>query len=300
MRILVTGSGGMVGRALVQYCERLGDNVLAYEHKRLAIEDPAAVRETLEREGPETVINCAAWTDVDGCEEDPQTAHEANARGPENLAVGSRGVGASFIHISTDFVFDGAKEGFYTQRDDPNPQSHYGRAKLDGERLAQNASARTIIVRSGWIFGPGGKNFLSRVVELTKEGKSLKAITDAYGTPTYARDLAARLRELAVLDLPGIYHVVNEGEGASFDEFARSALGIAGLDASSLESASMDSLQRPAPRPRNSRLRCLLSNAIGLEPLPHWQDALRDFITREAVSKDEDESNASSSPDSLI
>jgi dTDP-4-dehydrorhamnose reductase len=283
LRVLVTGSGGMVGRALVQYCEGLGDEVAAYDHERLAIEDLDAVRETLAREQPETVINCAAWTDVDGCERDPQAASDANARGPENLASGSRLVGASFIHISTDFVFDGTKEGFYTQRDDPNPLSHYGRTKLDGERRAQNASARTIIVRSGWIFGPGGKNFLSRVVELTRSGQRLKAIRDAYGTPTSARDLAARLRELAELDLPGIYHVVNEGEGASFEEFARSALDIAGLDASSLESASMDALQRPAPRPRNSRLRCLLSNAVGLKPLPYWQDALRDFITEKAT-----------------
>jgi dTDP-4-dehydrorhamnose reductase len=268
----------MVGRALVQYCASLGDEVLAYDHAGLEIEDPAAVRETLEQERPETLINCAAWTDVDGCERDPQRAYNANARGPENLAFGARRVGAAFINISTDFIFDGAKEGFYTQRDDPHPQSHYGRAKLDGDRRAQKACARTIIVRSGWIFGPGGRNFLSRVVELTRDGQRLKAIRDAYGTPTYAKDLAARLRRLAELDLPGIYHVVNGGEGASFEEFARAALDLAGLEASSLESVGMDSLDRPAPRPRNSRLRCLLSPAVGLEPLPDWRDALADFI----------------------
>jgi dTDP-4-dehydrorhamnose reductase len=282
LRVLLTGAGGMVGRALVQYCESLGDEVLAYDHAALLIDDPMAVMQTLERERPETVINCAAWTDVDGCERDPQRAYNANARGPENLALGSRRVGASFLTISTDFVFDGAKEGFYTQRDDPNPQSHYGRSKLDGERRAQRACARTIIVRSGWIFGPGGRNFLSRVVELTKGGQRLKAISDAYGTPTSALDLAARLRELAQLDLPGVYHVVNGGEGASFEEFARAALDLSGLDAgSSLESVGMDSLERPAPRPRNSRLRCLLSPALGLKPLPDWKDALRDFVLSE-------------------
>ncbi|HEV7860375.1 MAG TPA: dTDP-4-dehydrorhamnose reductase [Pyrinomonadaceae bacterium] len=278
MRVLVTGAGGMVGRALVQYCESLGDDVLACDHAALEIADPLAVMETLERERPETVINCAARTDVDGCERDPQSAYNANARGPENLAMGSRRVGASFLTISTDFVFDGAKEGFYTQRDDPHPESHYGRSKLDGERRAQKACARTIIVRSGWIFGPGGRNFLSRVVELTRAGQPLKAIRDAYGTPTSARDLAARLRELVRLDLPGIYHVVNSGEGASFEEFARAALDLAGLDTGTLESVSMDSLNRPAPRPRNSRLRCLLSPALGLKPLPDWQDALSDFL----------------------
>lgn len=285
MRVLVTGAKGMVGRTLVQYCESLGDEVLAYDHAALEIADPLAVMQALERERPETVINCAAWTDVDGCERDPQSAYNANARGPENLAIGSRRVGASFLTISTDFVFDGAKEGFYTQRDDPHPESHYGRSKLDGERRAQKACARTIIVRSGWIFGPGGRNFLSRVVELTREGQPLKAIKDAYGTPTSARDLAARLRELARLDLPGIYHVVNSGEGASFEEFARAALALAGLDTGSLESVSKDSLNRPAPRPRNSRLRCLLSPAIGLKPLPDWQDALNDFVAEKAKVK---------------
>jgi dTDP-4-dehydrorhamnose reductase len=285
LRVLVTGAKGMVGRTLVQYCESLGDEVLAYDHAALEIADPLAVMQALERERPETVINCAAWTDVDGCERDPQSAYNANARGPENLAIGSRRVGASFLTISTDFVFDGAKEGFYTQRDDPHPESHYGRSKLDGERRAQKACARTIIVRSGWIFGPGGRNFLSRVVELTREGQPLKAIKDAYGTPTSARDLAARLRELARLDLPGIYHVVNSGEGASFEEFARAALALAGLDTGSLESVSKDSLNRPAPRPRNSRLRCLLSPAIGLKPLPDWQDALNDFVAEKAKVK---------------
>lgn len=283
MRVLVTGAGGMVASALVQYCRSLGDEVLPYDHAALEIEDAEAVREALEQAQPETVINCAAWTDVDGCERDPQRAYNANSRGPENLAFASRRAGASFVHISTDFVFDGEKEGFYTQRDDPQPTSYYGRAKLDGERRAQRACARTTIVRSGWIFGPGGKNFLSRVVELAGRGEHLKAISDAYGTPTYSKSLAMRLRELAELDLPGIYHVVNDGEGTSYEEFGRAALSLAGLDAGSLiESVRMETLNRPAPRPRNSRLRCLLSPALGLAPLPDWRDALGDFVTEQA------------------
>jgi dTDP-4-dehydrorhamnose reductase len=273
----------MLGRALVQYCESLGD---ACDHARLDIEEPAMVREVLTSERPETVINCAAWTDVDGCELDPERAYSANARGPENLAQGCQEAGASFVTVSTDFVFDGAKEGFYTQRDQPRPQSHYGRAKLDGEWRSLRACARTTVVRSGWIFGPGGKNFLSRVVELTRQGVPLQAITDAYGTPTYARDLAVRLRELAELDLPGVYHVVNGGEGASFAEFAREALRLAGLNAGGLESVRMDSLKRPAPRPRNSRLRCLLSTALGLKPLPDWHAALSDFIEKQKPEAD--------------
>ena len=278
MRVMVTGARGMLGRAVVSHCEAAGDEVLAHDHASLDIADADAVAAAFERGRPEAVFNCAAWTDVDGCESDRERAFSVNARGPENLAAAARAAGAQLLTVSTDYVFDGAKEGFYTQRDDPNPQSVYGAAKLEGERAAQRASARTTIVRTGWIFGAGGRNFLSRVVELSRAGAHLKVIADAWGTPTYAEDLARRLRELAELDLPGIYHVANAGAGASFEGFAREALAAAGLDAWNLESVPMDSLPRPAPRPRNSRLRCLLSEAVGLKPLPDWRASLREFV----------------------
>lgn len=272
----------MVGRAVSLHCAQSGDEVLAHDREALDIVDERAVSAIFERERPEVVINCAAWTDVDGCESDPERAFKVNARGPEILAAESRRIRASLVTISTDYVFDGEKSGFYTQRDDPNPLSVYASTKLEGERRAQSASARTVVVRTGFIFGIGGRNFLSRVVELAKRGEPLKAISDVSGTPTYALDLAARLRQLAELDLPGIYHVVNSGLGTNYEEFAHEALRIAGLDASVLESIEMDSLKRPARRPRNSRLRCLLSEAIGLPPLPEWQSALRDFMAAKA------------------
>jgi dTDP-4-dehydrorhamnose reductase len=277
LKVLVTGAGGGVGQAMVAHCVSAGDEVFAHDHASLDIADGAAVRATLERERPETVINCAAWTDVDGCQSDSERAYAANARGPENLANGCREVKASLITISTDFIFDGAKEGFYTQRDDPRPQSVYSKSKLYGERLAQAACARTIVVRTGWVFSVGGQNFLSAVIGRVRRGEHIKAIGDAYGTPTSAVHLAARLRELAVLDLPGIYHVTNSGDGTTYEKFTHEALKIAGCEAGSVESVEMDSLKRPAPRPRNSRLRCLISPAIGLAPLPDWQDALREF-----------------------
>ena len=180
--------------------------------------------------------------------------------------------------ISTDYVFDGEKEGFYTQRDQPRPISVYGRSKLEGERRAQEANARTIVVRSGYIFGPSGKNFLSTVVSRAERGEKLSAISDYWGTPTFGYDLAVRLRELAALDLPGVYHVVNAGEGASFETFTREALKLAGLNSDALAVVSGSDLKRPAPRPRNSRLKCLLSEAIGLAPLPDWHDALSRFV----------------------
>jgi dTDP-4-dehydrorhamnose reductase len=272
----------MVGRAVEVYCRSLGDLVIAHDHESLDITNPDLVLTAFEKEKPEAVINCAAWTDVDGCEVDHNRAYAANARGPEILANASRELNAVFITISTDYVFDGEKEGFYTQRDQPKPLSVYALSKLEGERRAQIAYARTIVARTGFVFGSGGDNFLSTIVERARRGEKLKVISDAYGTPTYARDLAARLRELGELDLPGIYHVVNAGDGASFEEFAREALRMACCERVEVEGISMAALNRPASRPRNSRLRCLLSEAIRIAPLPDWRHSLRDFVDQQS------------------
>lgn len=280
LKILITGAKGLVGRALVEHCSASGDEVFPYDHQSLDIADGRAVEAEIVRHRPDSVINCAAWTDVDGCETNPTKAEHVNALGPENLARACRNAGALLITISTDYVFDGEKDGFYTQRDQPRPISVYGRFKLDGERKAQEAHARTIIVRTGYIFGSGGKNFLSNVVTWAQQGKKLKAIRDYWGTPTYGSDLAIRLRELAALDLPGIYHVVSSGEGASFETFSVEAMRLASLSTEMLEVVDGDTLGRPAPRPRNSRLKCLLSEAVGLSPLPPWQDGLARFIKR--------------------
>jgi len=280
LKVLITGSGGLVGRALVEHCTAIGDEVVAYDRAGLDIANRELVEAAVTESAPAVVINCAAWTDVDGCEGDSVRSDAVNATGPENLARASREVDALFITISTDYVFDGTKDGFYTQRDNPNPLSVYAVSKLEGERRAQVRHARTIVVRTGFIFGVGGKNFLSTVVDRVRRGEKPKAISDAWGTPTYANDLAERLRDLVDLDVPGIFHVVNEGDGATYAEFAELALKLAEADDWSVEAVRLDSLTRPAPRPRNSRLKCLLSRPLGLEPLPPWQDGLDRFIAR--------------------
>ena len=277
-KILITGAGGLVGRALADHCVQNGDDVVACDRQSLDISDAERVNVVINEASPDVVINCAAWTDVDECEHDVDRSDQVNAIGPENLARASLGVGAQLITISTDYVFDGTKDGFYTQRDNPNPLGVYARSKLEGERRAQLALARTIVVRTGFIFGRGGKNFLSTAVDRVRAGEKIKAIYDAWGTPTYANDLARRLRELADLDLPGIFHVVSGGEGTSYALFAEEALKLAGLEGISLETVALDSLNRPAPRPRNSRLKCLLSEGLGLEALPPWQEGLRHFL----------------------
>ena len=285
MKVLVTGAHGLVGRAVTDHCAAQGDQAMGYDHRSLDISDASAVRSTLQETRPDVVINCAAWTDVDACESDKTRAQRANAFGPELLANACREIDALLITISTDYVFDGTKDGFYTQRDQPNPISVYGQSKLEGERRAQTSWARTIVVRSGYIFGAGGKNFLSTLLPRAARHEPLKAISDMVGTPTYAPDLARRLRELAFLDLPGIFHVVNSGDGASFETFARTALEIAGLTSAPVETVSLADLRRPAPRPRNSRLQCLWSEALRLDALPHWTEALHTFINQQSGSQ---------------
>lgn len=269
----------MVGRALVQRCEALGDEVFGCDHRALDISDPGLVMQVIQEKRPNAVINCAAWTDVDGCELDHDRAYAANASGPENLAKASAAAGARFVTVSTDYVFDGEKDGFYVQTDIPNPISVYGRSKLEGEVRAQTAHPEgTSVVRTGFVFGVGGTNFLSTIVQRARRGEKLKAISDSYGTPTYAWDLAVRLRELAEPGYAGIFHVVNSGNGVSYEEFARAALNAGGFASVNLEPVKMDSLNRPAPRPRNSRLRCLASEGLGLAPLPFWGDSLKEYL----------------------
>jgi dTDP-4-dehydrorhamnose reductase len=271
-----------VGRAVAKHCAAQQQEVIAFDHKTLDIADLESVRSVVSGARPDVIINCAAWTDVDGCENDPGHARKANAQGPEVLASACREVDALLITISTDYVFDGRKDGFYTQEDQPHPISVYGDSKLEGEERARREHVRTIVVRSGYIFGSGGKNFLSTFLARVRAGDSLKAISDMTGTPTYAPDLAQRLVQLARIDRPGTYHIVNGGEGVSFAGFARAALEIVGLDRSLVQSTTLAELKRPAPRPRNSRLRCLLSEMVGLEQMPDWQVALRDFIELQA------------------
>jgi dTDP-4-dehydrorhamnose reductase len=275
---MVTGAAGLVGKTTVSHFIAQGERVIDLDHRALDISNHSSVKAVFAKHRPDVVINCAALTDVDGCELDRENARSVNAQGPELLARACQSVGALLVTISTDYVFDGEKKDFYTQRDQPNPQSVYAASKLEGERRAQQAWARTIVVRSGYIFGENGNNFLSSFLARARRGEQLDVINDSFGTPTYAPHLAARLYELSRLDLPGLYHVVNAGEGASFEDFARVAFQIAELDPALLHSVSMKSLNRAAARPRNSRLRCLLSEAVGLDPLPYWKEAVLSFV----------------------
>ena len=275
MRILITGSKGMVARATAEYCRSIGDDVSALTRSELDIADVGSVRTAVGDIRPDAIINCAAYTNVDGAESECDECFSANVAGPKNLALASLAVGCGFVTISTDYVFDGAFGGFYSQRHQPNPKGVYAVTKRRGEIEALAANARTIVVRSGWIYGQGGTNFLSVMSDLLRDGKRIKAIKDSYGTPTFAGDLAKRLRELAELDMPCIFHVTNSGPGTSYLGFAEKVCEIGGFDPSLIESVSHEDLQRPAPRPVSSKLACLFSEKFGLTPTPDWEDGLR-------------------------
>ena len=268
----------MLARATAEHCRSKGDDLMALTRRELDIADRGSVFRRLRSLRPEYVINCAAYTDVDGAENNEAAAYAANLHGVENLALACRSIDSGFITVSTDYVFNGEFDGFYTQRNTPDPLGIYAKSKLAGERKAIEAYARSIIVRSGWIFGTGGTNFLSIMPRLLADGKPIKAISDSFGTPTYAADLARRLRELADLDLPMIFHVTNTGRGASFLEFAEMVCKVGRFDKNLVVPVSMSELVRPAPRPRSSKLACLFTERLGLEPLPDWRTALEDHV----------------------
>ncbi|NOT48186.1 MAG: dTDP-4-dehydrorhamnose reductase [Acidobacteria bacterium] len=281
MRIVITGANGMLARAAIKHCTSGGDDVIAFTRGDLDIAERDSVLGTIGEIRPDAVINCAAFTDVDGAETNAAASYSANSAGVENLAEACRTIDAAFVTVSTDYVFDGAKSGFYTQRDTPKPQGVYAKSKRQGEIGAFSGYPRSIIVRSGWIFGNGGTNFLSVMQGLLAEGKAIKAIHDSYGTPTFADDLAKRLRELAAADLPGVYHVTNTGEGTSYFGFAEKICELGGFDKGLLQPTSHAELERPAPRPVSSKLACLISEKLGFAPMRKWEDALAEFISQQ-------------------
>lgn len=275
--VLIAGAAGLLGHCLAQRLEKPGWRVVPLPHAELDITIEADVRRRIKIERPAVLINCAATTDVDRCEVEPGWAHRVNVEGPRFLARACRDFDAQIVHISTDYVFDGTKDGLYTQDDEPNPQSVYARTKLGGELAVAEESGRAYVVRSSWIFGSGGKNFGSRVIEYARSGATLRGVTDQTSIPTYAPDLARRLEEIVERGVHGLYHVTNSGAGTWF-EFARLALDLADMSDVEVRPVTRAELNQAAPRPRHSAMRCLLSEKLALPPLRHWREALAEFV----------------------
>lgn len=274
---LITGAAGLLGREMKARLGETGWRVVAMPRTALDITSEDDVLRAIEAACPDLLINCAATADVDRCEVDADWAYAINERGPAILARACRRFGVEIVHVSTDYVFDGSKEGFYTQEDVPQPLSVYGQSKVAGEVAVREATSRCYIVRTSWLFGVGGKNFGSRVIGYAREGAPIKGVTDQTSIPSYAPDVSARIEEIVTLGVHGLYHVTSTGPGTWF-EFARAALALAGLGETQIEPVRRADLNQRAPRPHNTAMRCLLSEKLGLEPLRHWRDALVEFV----------------------
>ena len=276
-RVLITGATGLLGRFMASRLEVAGWLVFRFPHASLDITNPENVREKFTESQPQLVINCAATADVDRCEREPAWAYAVNEEGPRLLAQQCNKYEADLVHISTDYVFDGVKGELYTQEDETNPLSVYAQSKLAGEIAVRDEARRFYIIRTSWIFGPGGKNFGSRVIQLARDGARIRAVTDQTSIPTYVPDLAARIEELINLGAHGLYHVTNTGPTSWFD-FARLALDLVHLESTPVEPVTREALRQLAPRPHNTPMRCLVSENLGLRPLRHWREGLEEFV----------------------
>jgi dTDP-4-dehydrorhamnose reductase len=276
VKILVTGASGQVGAEIDELLRGARQNaVLALSHSELDIADRERVLQVTGEWEPEIIINAAAYTAVDDCESNVDQAFAANALGPRNLAEGARLVGSHLLHISTDYVFDGASPWPYLEWDPTHPLSVYGRSKLAGEQEVQALLPGAAIVRSSWICGRFGRNILKTILKLAGTGAPLRFVDDQRGCPTFAADLAAMVVRLAVARLPGLFHVTNQGT-TSWYGFAGDVLAAAGLRRDQvipIKTADLDP-PRPAPRPANSVLDNAALRLLGLPLLADYHEPL--------------------------
>jgi dTDP-4-dehydrorhamnose reductase len=280
MKVLVTGAGGMLGRDVVLAAANAGHEVVGFGHHELDVTDADAVSTKLELERPEVVINCAAWTDVDGAEEFEPEAMAVNGMGAGNIAAAAAEVNANVVYVSSDYVFDGAKGAPYVETDQPAPLSAYGRTKLAGEEATQAANKRHFIVRSAWLFGVGGSNFVETMLRLAADHGEVLVVRDQVGSPTYTWHLAHGMVRLIEGVEYGIHHMA-AGGSCSWYDFAREIFEQAKIECRVL-SATTEMLGRPAPRPPYSALVSQREHAIGLPP---WQDGLAGYLAQRTAER---------------
>ncbi len=275
MKVLVTGAGGMLGRDVVLAAGNAGHDVIGFGHTELDVGDEAAVGAKIELERPDVVINCAAWTDVDGAEEAEEAALAVNGAGAGHVSAAAATVGASVVYVSSDYVFDGAKGAPYVETDETAPLSAYGRTKLAGEEATVAANKRHFVVRSSWLFGVGGSNFVETMLRLAATQNEVLVVRDQVGSPTYSWHLAYGIVRLIEGVEHGIHHMAAAGS-CSWYEFAREIFEQAEVECRVL-SATTEMLGRPAPRPPYSALASQRRHAI---ELPTWRDGLAGYLAQ--------------------
>lgn len=277
MRVLVTGAGGQLGHDLLRAFA--DHDVVGLAHDQLDVGVEADVTAAVVAHTPDLVVNAAAWTDVDGCEADPARAHTVNALGPWWLARACERSGATLVHVSTDYVFGGpaprdaaGEPRGWTEFDPVAPANAYGRSKAAGEALVRQTLARHHIVRTAWVHGATGRNFVRTMLRLGQEGRTVRVVDDQVGSPTATPDLAAAIRELAVTGRYGTWHRTNTGRCSWYD-LAATVFELAGLEVD-LRPQPSSALDRLAPRPAWSVLDATHPTAAGLTPLPPWREGV--------------------------
>ncbi|HEY0392197.1 MAG TPA: dTDP-4-dehydrorhamnose reductase [Solirubrobacterales bacterium] len=281
MKVLVTGAGGMLGRDVVLAAGNAGHDVVGFGHTELDIADAAAVTAKLDLERPDVVINCAAWTDVDGAEDSEEAALAVNGTAAGNVAAAAAALGASIVYVSSDYVFDGTKGAPYVETDQTAPLSAYGRTKLAGEEATAAANKRHFVVRSSWLFGIGGSNFVETMLRLASTQNEVLVVRDQVGSPTYTWHLASGIVRLIEGIEFGIHHMAATGSCSWYD-FAREIFEQAKVECRVL-SATTDMLGRPAPRPPYSVLTSQRRHAI---ELPAWQDGLAGYLAQRPTERE--------------
>jgi dTDP-4-dehydrorhamnose reductase len=287
MRILITGADGQLGRSLQR--ELAAHDVVALTRTDLNVSDAAAVDAALDRHRPDAVIHAAALTDTARCEREPELASAVNASGTAHVASACARIGARCIAISTNEVFDGEKRTPYVETDAARALNAYGASKLEGERLALASCTKTLVVRTSWLYGDSGGNFIEKVLAAARAGRALSFVTDEIATPTSAADLAQAVRALIERDAPpGVYHLANEGEASRYD-WACEILRLAGMGGVTVAAVTTEQLRAGGyagpVKPPYSVLTNTRARALGIV-LRGWQEALAAYFARARVAAD--------------
>ncbi|MCM3747644.1 dTDP-4-dehydrorhamnose reductase [Paenibacillus pasadenensis] len=278
MKVLVTGANGQLGRELTLWETVEGIEIVGMGRKELDITSLEQCREAFAMVGPDVIINCAAYTSVDQAESAVEEAYQINASGARNVAIAAREIGAKLIHVSTDYVFDGKGSKPYQEYDATNPQTVYGKSKLVGEHLVQSLHDRWFIVRTSWVYGAYGVNFVSTMLKLGAERDSLSVVDDQVGSPTFTKDLAAFLLELAETEAYGIYHASSRGSCTWYD-FAKAIFQEVGMSVK-VNPCTTEEFPRAAARPAYSVLDHSAIRVNEFNDFPSWNDALKKFFKK--------------------
>lgn len=282
MKVLVTGANGQLGQDVSRVLTDAGHEVIGCGRAELDITSMEQCGQIISADNPDIIIHCAAYTAVDEAESDTDGAYLVNAIGTRNIAVSAEKIGATVVYISTDYVFNGTSETAYVEYDDTDPQTVYGRSKLAGEQMIRDFCSKWFIVRTSWVFGLHGNNFVKTMLRLGQEKPSLKVVNDQKGSPTYTVDLAYFLLNLISTEKYGLYHASNRGSCTWYEfteaifEEARVQLGLE--ITALLEPCTTAEFPRPAPRPANSTMDHLAIRLNQFGDLPHWREGLKQLM----------------------